>query len=100
MPSLCPTCLRPIARGVLRCRHCGVDARGASRQGAAVGIRTDELFPPGSRVTRVLELLERMEEISPELAAWLREDRKTRGPQPECDCEALELLEEARSLYR
>jgi hypothetical protein len=68
--SRCPSCELPLTDGVLRCRHCGADAREPTRtHGVASFIPLWDVAPEAASVA---ELLDQLEAESPEVGAWFR----------------------------
>jgi hypothetical protein len=68
--SRCPSCALPLAEGVLRCRHCGADAREPTQtQGVATFI---SLWDAAPEAASVADLLDQLEAESPEVGAWFR----------------------------
>lgn len=102
--STCPACGARVARGSLRCRSCGADARGAApATGVRCGFALDELLPPTSSSGKALANLVEIERIAPDFYQWLVAPRGPDGrripPTPPLhDARADELLEEARRL--
>jgi hypothetical protein len=46
----------------------------------------------------VLRILDEIERLDPEVAAWMREPEAIRGPRPLCDARVAELMLKARAL--
>jgi hypothetical protein len=66
----CPACEMPILEGVLRCRHCGADAREPARtRGIASFISLWDVAPDAMSVAK---LLDELEAEAPEVGAWFR----------------------------
>jgi hypothetical protein len=66
----CPSCALPLSEGVLRCRHCGADAREPMQtHGVASFIPLWDVAPEAASVAG---LLDQLEAESPEVGAWFR----------------------------
>jgi hypothetical protein len=89
----CPACSAELADGVLRCRLCGADARGAGGEGppAFAGLRVEQLLPEAQRVE---ELMREFYELAPEVLAWWR------AAPREKKARLYEILTEMREIIR
>jgi hypothetical protein len=69
VPTTCPSCRSPLVDGVLRCRDCGADARGAPRS-VGVAVRLDGLL--SEETIQALDTFEQLRAAAPGVAEWYR----------------------------
>lgn len=88
----CRACGAAVAKGVLRCRDCGADAREpAETRGVATGFALFDIAPGAAEAAR---LLDELHAIAPEVLSWWRsapDDKRLR---------AAEILADLRRLSR
>jgi len=79
---VCPHCYAEIEAGALRCKVCGKDARYASPSATGIGLNHILAEAAPSRVSHALEIVHRIEQLSPEFYAWLMADENARASKP------------------
>lgn len=90
MAVRCAACSQALAEGVLRCRHCGADAREPTKtRGVAAGFALFDVAPEAAEAAK---LLDELHAIAPLLLRWwvqAPDDKKARVAEILSDLERL-----------